>query len=431
MEKILTQNWSLQDSHTLKVYESTGGYSSLPKLFQMKPDEVIEEVKKSGLRGRGGAGFPAGMKWSFIPKDNSKPHYLCINADESEPGTFKDRYILELNPHQLIEGAIACAYAIGAKTVYCYIRGEFKFPFARLQAAVDEAYQAGYLGKNIKGSSVDVDFFLHPGAGAYICGEETALLESLEGKRGYPRIKPPFPALVGLFGCPTVINNVETLAAVPYIILRGADAPRQYGTEKSPGTKLFCVSGHVNKPGNYEIPLGYPLKKLIYEDCGGIRGGKALKAVIPGGSSVPVLTAAEAEAVNLDYESLVAAGSMLGSGGVIVMDETTCMVKALQNLAHFYSHESCGQCSPCREGTGWSRKILDRIVAGEGRVRDLELLLEIADNMAGKTVCVLSDALAMPIQSFLKRFRHEFEAYIKSNERGLNQGKENGSLPLS
>lgn len=413
MEKILTENWSLKDSHTLKVYESTGGYKSLEKLFKMKPDEVIEEVKKSGLRGRGGAGFSAGMKWGFIPKDNSKPHYLCINADESEPGTFKDRYILELNPHQMIEGAIACAYAIGAKTIYCYIRGEFVFPYHRLQVAVEEAYAAGYLGQNVKNSGHDFDFFVHRGAGAYICGEETALLESLEGKRGYPRIKPPFPAIVGLFGCPTVINNVETLAAVPYIINQGADAYRKYGTEKSPGTKLFSVSGHVKKPGNYEVPLGYPLKKLIYEDCGGMRNGKALKAVIPGGSSVPVLTAKEAEEVNLDYESLAAKGSMLGSGGVIVMDESVCMVKSLLNLAHFYAHESCGQCSPCREGTGWSRKILERFHEGQGTLKDLDTLLEIADNMMGKTVCVLSDALAMPIQSHINKFRHEFEEHVK------------------
>ncbi|MFO1518132.1 MAG: NADH-quinone oxidoreductase subunit NuoF [bacterium] len=413
MEKVLTQNWGLKDSHTLKVFESTGGYQTLAKLFKMKPDEVTEEVKKSGLRGRGGAGFPTGMKWSFLPKDNPKPRYLCVNADESEPGTFKDRYIMELNPHQLIEGIVICCYAIGAKVAYIYIRGEFTFPFKRLEEAIAEAYKAGYLGKNIKGSGVDVDVHVHRGAGAYICGEETALLESLEGKRGYPRIKPPFPAVVGLFGCPTVINNVETIASLPYILEKGSDAYRKYGTEKSPGTKLFSVSGHVKKPGNYEVPLGYPLKKLIYEDCGGMRNGKALKAVIPGGSSVPVLTRQEAEDVNLDYESLQAKGSMLGSGGVIVIDEGTCMVRSLLNLAHFYSHESCGQCSPCREGTGWSRKVLERLEEGEGTPRDFELLLEIADNMMGKTICVLSDALAMPIQSFMKRFRGEFEEHLK------------------
>ncbi len=413
MEKILTKNFGLQDSHTLAVYESTGGYGALKKLFAMQPKDVVEEVKQSGLRGRGGAGFPTGMKWSFVPQDNPKPKYLCVNADESEPGTFKDRYILELDPHRLIEGIIICCFAIRSHTAYIYIRGEFVFPYHRIEAAVREAYAKGYLGKNIQGSGYDLDVFVHRGAGAYICGEETALMESLEGKRGMPRLKPPFPAVVGLFGCPTVINNVETIAALPYILEQGAAGYRKFGTEKSPGTKLFSVSGHVQRPGNYEVPLGYPLKKLIYEDCGGMRDGKALKAVIPGGSSVPVLTAAEAEEVTLDYEALAAKGSMLGSGGVIVMDETVDMVKALTNLAHFYSHESCGQCSPCREGTGWSHKILKRMLAGEGRPGDLEQLEKNADHMMGKTICVLADALAMPIQSYLKKFRKEFEAYIK------------------
>ncbi len=413
MEKILTKNFGLKDSHTLAVYESTGGYGALKKLFAMQPKDVVEEVKQSGLRGRGGAGFPTGMKWSFVPQDNPKPKYLCVNADESEPGTFKDRYILELDPHRLIEGIIICCFAIRSHTAYIYIRGEFVFPYHRIEAAVREAYAKGYLGKNIQGSGYDLDVFVHRGAGAYICGEETALMESLEGKRGMPRLKPPFPAVVGLFGCPTVINNVETIAALPYILEQGAAGYRKFGTEKSPGTKLFSVSGHVQRPGNYEVPLGYPLKKLIYEDCGGMRDGKALKAVIPGGSSVPVLTAAEAEEVTLDYEALAAKGSMLGSGGVIVMDETVDMVKALTNLAHFYSHESCGQCSPCREGTGWSHKILKRMLAGEGRPGDLEQLEKNADHMMGKTICVLADALAMPIQSYLKKFRKEFEAYIK------------------
>jgi len=413
MEKILTKNFGLKDSHTLAVYESTGGYGSLKKLFATEPKQVIEEVKQSGLRGRGGAGFPTGMKWSFVPVDSPKPKYLCVNADESEPGTFKDRYIMELDPHRLLEGIIICCYAIRSHVAYIYIRGEFVFPYHRLEAAVQEAYAKGYLGKNILGKGYDLDIYVHRGAGAYICGEETALMESLEGKRGMPRLKPPFPATVGLFGCPTVINNVETIAALPYILENGALAYRKYGTEKSPGTKMFSVSGHVNRPGNYEIPLGYPLKNLILEDCGGIAGGRKLKAVIPGGSSVPVLTAEEAMAATLDYEDLVAKGSMLGSGGVIVMDETVCMVKALTNLAHFYSHESCGQCSPCREGTGWSHKVLKKIVAGEGRTEDIDLLQRIADNMAGKTICVLADALAMPIWSYLKKFRHEFESYIK------------------
>jgi NADH-quinone oxidoreductase subunit F len=413
MEKILTKNFAVKNSHTLAVYESTGGYGSLKKLFAMQPTQVVEEVKRSGLRGRGGAGFPTGMKWSFVPQDNPKPKYLCVNADESEPGTFKDRYIMELDPHLMLEGIVICCYAIRAHTAYIYIRGEFVFPLERLEVAVAEALAKGYLGKNILGSGFDLDVHIHRGAGAYICGEETALLESLEGKRGWPRLKPPFPAVVGLFGSPTVINNVETIATLPYILEHGAQAYRKFGTEKSPGTKMFSVSGHVQRPGNYEVPLGYPLKKLIFEDCGGMKDGRALKAVIPGGSSVPILTAAEAEAATLDYEDLAAKGSMLGSGGVIVMDETTCIVKALTNLAHFYSHESCGQCSPCREGTGWAHKILKRILAGEGARGDLDLLLKIADNMAGKTICVLADALAMPIQSYLKKFRKEFEAYIK------------------
>ena len=411
--KILTVNFELPESHTLATYESTGGYQNLKKLFSTKPETVTEEVKDSGLRGRGGAGFPTGMKWGFVPKDSPHPKYLCVNADESEPGTFKDRYILELDPHRLIEGILICSYAIDCHHAYVYIRGEFVYPKDQLERALEEAYAKGYLGKNILGSGFDLEVTVHRGAGAYICGEETALLNSLEGKRGMPRLKPPFPAIVGLFGCPTVVNNVETIASLPFILEKGAAAYRQYGTERSPGTKMFSVSGHVEKPGNYEVPLGYPLKKLIEEDCGGIRGGKGLKAVIPGGSSVPVLPAADAWEVNLDYESLQEKGSMLGSGGVIVMDESTCMVKALTNLAHFYSHESCGQCSPCREGTGWAHKILKRILSGEGREEDLETLQRIADNMAGKTICVLADALSMPIWSYLKHFRHEFEAYLK------------------
>ncbi|MCB1215316.1 MAG: NADH-quinone oxidoreductase subunit NuoF [Deltaproteobacteria bacterium] len=412
MDKVLSKNFGLANSHTLKVYQGTGGYGTLAKLFGLKPEDIIEEVKSSGLRGRGGAGFPTGMKWSFVPKDSSKPKYLVVNADESEPGTFKDRDILEKDPHRLVEGVIIASYAIGCHNAYIYIRGEYVFPKARLEAAIKEAYEKGFLGKNIQGSGYDLELTVHRGAGAYICGEETALLNSLEGKRGMPRLKPPFPAVVGLFASPTVVNNVETIAALPYIMEKGAAVYRQFGTEKSPGTKLFSVSGHINKPGNYEIPLGYSLKKLIMEDCGGIKNGKQLKAVIPGGSSVPVLKAEDALEVNLDYESLQAKGSMLGSGGVIVMDEDTCMVKVLANLAHFYSHESCGQCSPCREGTGWARKILDRIVAGEGRIEDLDNLHRIADNMAGKTICVLADALAMPIWSYLKNFRNEFEDYI-------------------
>lgn len=415
MSLVLTNRISIPESHTLAVYEETGGYQTLRQLFSIPPDQVIEEVKNSGLRGRGGAGFPCGLKWSFVPKDSPKPKYLCINADESEPGTFKDRLLLEKDPHQLLEGILICAYAIGCHTAYIYIRGEFDLSYKRLEAAISEAYQRGYLGKNILGKGYDLDVYVHRGAGAYICGEETALLNSLEGKKGEPRIKPPFPAVVGLFGCPTVVNNVETLSALPFILQNGAEAYRKWGTEKSPGTKLFSVSGHVVKPGNYEVSMGYPLKDLIYKDCGGIPKGKKLKAVIPGGSSVPVLTALEIETVLLDYESVQAHGSLLGSGGVIVMDETVDMVWALQNLSRFYAHESCGQCTPCREGTGWIDKILQRTLQSGCDKKDLELLNEISDNMMGKTICVLADALAMPVMSYLKKFPEEFEKHLVKN----------------
>ncbi len=353
MDLVLTKNFSIPEAFQIEVYKKTGGYQALPKALKLKPADVINEVKGSGLRGRGGAGFPCGMKWGFVPTNTGKPTYLCVNADESEPGTFKDRAILEKDPHRLIEGAIIAAYAIGAHVAYIYVRGEFDLPRRRLETALQEAYQSGFLGKNILKSGYDLEMYLHVGAGAYICGEETALIESIEGKRGYPRIKPPFPAVEGLFGCPTVVNNVETLAAVPYILEKGAGAYKKIGTEKSPGTKLFSVCGPVLRPGVYEVELGYPLRKFIYDDVGGMRPGKALKAVIPGGSSVPALNAQDVEEVNLDYESIQAKGSLLGSGGMIVIDEETCMVKALENLARFYAHESCGQCTPCREGTGW------------------------------------------------------------------------------
>jgi len=412
MSLVLTNRFKIKDSHKLKVYEKTGGYASIDKLFAMKPGDVIEEVKLSGVRGRGGAGFPAGLKWSFIPKDSDKPKYLAVNADESEPGTFKDRYLMEEDPHQLIEGIIICSYAIDCHTAYIYIRGEFDLAYRRLEEAIAEAYQKGYLGKNIFGKGYDLEVYVHRGAGAYICGEETALLESLEGKRGNPRIKPPFPAVVGLFNCPTVINNVETISTLPFILNNGHEAYRNWGTEKSPGTKLFSVSGHIKNPGCYEVPLGYPLKDLLEKECGGIAGTGRLKAVIPGGSSVPVLTAEEAMKVNLDYESIAAAGSMLGSGGVIVIDDSIDMLWALRNLAKFYSHESCGQCTPCREGTGWTYQILDRIYREGGTQEDLNLLNEIADNMVGKTICVLADALAMPVQSYLKKFPEDFRRHI-------------------
>lgn len=414
---VLTNRVGTKDSHTLAVYEKTGGYATIQKLFGMKPDEVIDEIKKSGLRGRGGAGFSAGLKWSFVPKNIDKPKYLCVNADESEPGTFKDRLLLEVDPHQLIEGIIIACYAISSHSAYIYVRGEFDLPTRRIQAAVAEAYAKGYLGKNIFGKGYELNVTVHRGAGAYICGEETALLNSIEGWKGQPRIKPPFPAVVGLFGCPTVINNVETLSALSFILEKGADAYRKWGTEKSPGTKLFSVSGHVAKPGVFEVPLGYPLKDLIFKDCGGILNGKKLKAVIPGGSSVPVLVAKDVETVNLDYESLAAHGSMLGSGGVIVMDESVDMVWALRNLSRFYAHESCGQCTPCREGTGWMDKILQRVLVQGAEPGDFALMGEIADNMMGKTICVLADAMAMPVISYLKKFPEEFEKHLKGRAR--------------
>lgn len=413
-QRVLTSRIDIENAHTIGVFEKNGGYSAVKKLFSMEPTQVIEEVKNSGLRGRGGAGFPAGLKWSFVPQDTGKPIYLCVNADESEPGTFKDRLLLEADPHQLIEGIIICCYAIRSNSSYIYIRGEFDLSYRRIQAAVDEAYAKGYLGKKIFGKDYSLDITVHRGAGAYICGEETALLESLEGKKGQPRIKPPFPAVKGLFGCPTVINNVETISALPYIINNGAESYKSIGTEKSPGTKLLSVSGHVKKPGVYEVPLGYPLKDFLEKECGGMHpADKKLKAVIPGGSSVPVLTAQDVETVNLDYESMVAHGSMLGSGGVIVMNEDVDMVWALKNLARFYAHESCGQCTPCREGTGWIDKILARVLSEGAQPDDYDLLNELGTNMAGKTICVLADSIAMPIHSYTKKFPEDFKAHLK------------------
>lgn len=413
MPLVLTTRRGIPGSHTLAVYEKTGGYRAVGKLFSMEPSRVIEEVKSSGLRGRGGAGFSAGLKWSFVPQNTDKPKYLCVNADESEPGTFKDRLLLEEDPHQLVEGIIIACYAIRSHTAYIYVRGEFDLPTRRIESAISEAYGKGHLGKNIFGENYALDVFVHRGAGAYICGEETGLLNSLEGSKGQPRIKPPFPAIVGLFGCPTVVNNVETISALPFIIENGARAYRRWGTDKSPGTKLFSVSGHVDKPGVYELPMGYPLKDLVYKECGGIPGGKGLKAVIPGGSSMPILSAKDVETVKLDYESMVEHGSMLGSGGVIVMDEDVDLVRALQNLARFYAHESCGQCTPCREGTGWIDKILKRILHEGGTKGDFSLLAELSDNMTGKTICVLADSIAMPVLSYLKKFPEEFDRHLK------------------
>jgi NADH-quinone oxidoreductase subunit F len=413
MEKVLLRNIDAPDSHTLAVYRSRGGYGSWEKVVRgMTPEQLIEEVKASGLRGRGGAGFPTGMKWSFVPKDGPKPKYLVCNADESEPGTFKDRLLIEKDPHAIIEGTLIAAYAIKSHTAFIYIRGEMAFGANRLEQAAKEAAQAGYTGNHILGSAYDLDLIVHRGAGAYICGEETALLSSLEGGRGWPKVKPPFPATHGLFGCPTVVNNVETLAALPWILQHGAAAYAAMGTEKSKGTKLFSVSGHVRKPGVYEVEMGYPLVKFLAEDCGGVPNGRKLKGVIPGGGSMPVLRAEEIEKVNLDYESVQAAGSLLGSGGVIVMDETTCMVRAAWNLARFFAHESCGQCSPCREGCHWMEKVFHRIERGAGRSGDLDLILNVSGNIMGNTICPFGDAAAMPAAAFIKKYREEFEEHI-------------------
>jgi NADH-quinone oxidoreductase subunit F len=395
----------------LEGYFAAGGYKPLKKALAMKPAEVTEEVKKSGLRGRGGAGFPTGLKWSFIPKDSQGPRYLVCNADEGEPGTFKDRELMLRNPHALIEGMAIAGYAIGSGHGYIYIRGEFSAETRVLERVIASARAKGFIGRNILGSGFDFELDVHRGAGAYICGEETALLESLEGFKGQPRLKPPFPAVKGLFASPTVINNVETLASVPSIIGKGAAWYAAIGTGKSPGTKLFCVSGPVNKPGVYELPLGVTFRDLLENSCGGMKKGKKLKAVIPGGSSVPVLTAEEAWGVKLDYESLATAGSMLGSGGVIVIDESQCMVKLLQVLARFYHHESCGQCTPCREGCGWIEKIMSRLESGKGSRADIDTLYSAAEGMLGRTICPLADAMAMPVMSFVKKFRAEFEAH--------------------
>jgi NADH-quinone oxidoreductase subunit F len=411
---ILTKYFGIENSRTLEFYLGHNGYQSAKKALKMQPEEVIEEVKKSGLRGRGGAGFPAGVKWGFLPKDNPKPRYLCVNADESEPGTFKDRYIMEDDPHLLLEGIIISCYAIKSNTAFIYIRGEYHYAYKVLEKAIEEAYKNGYLGKNLFDSGFDIEVVLHRGAGAYICGEETALIESLEGKKGQPRIKPPFPAVEGVFRCPTIVNNVATIASVPWIIENGFQAYASIGTEKSTGTFIFSLSGHVNKPGIYEVPMGTPLMQFVNEQGGGIKDGKKLKAIIPGGSSVPILTAKDCETVNLDYESVAAHGSMLGSGAIIVIDEETCMVKSLLNLMHFYAHESCGQCSPCREGVDWMHKTVHAIEHGEATEKDLQVVLDLANNMEGKTICVFSAAAAMPARSYITKFRDEFISHFNN-----------------
>jgi NADH-quinone oxidoreductase subunit F len=411
---VLSQYFGDAEARTYDGWTKRGGYAAFRKALGMTRDAIVEEVKASGLRGRGGAGFPTGLKWSFMPKEVTKPHYLVCNADESEPGTFKDREIMRWTPHALIEGCAIAAYAIGAERCYIYIRGEFTEPWSIMSAAVAEAYAKGALGANALGSGKRVDMVLHRGAGAYICGEETAMMNSIEGKRGNPRIKPPFPAVAGLFGMPTTINNVETLSAVPHILNRGAAWYKALclGNPKSTGTKLISICGHIQRPGNYEVTMGTPLKEILYDMAGGPRPGRTFKAVIPGGSSVPIMTREEAEAALFDYEGIVEKGSMLGSAGMIVMDDTTDMVYQIWRLARFYAHESCAQCTQCREGTAWTTKILERILAGKGKQEDFQLLLDLSDNMTGKTICVLSDSCAAPVVSGIQKFRSEFEAYI-------------------
>ncbi len=412
MEAVLLRARGARDSQSIETYLAAGGWEGFRKALGMPPEQVMQEVIDSELRGRGGAGFPTGRKWSFVPKDHPGPRYLVCNADESEPGTFKDRELMEHDPHMVLEGIAIASYAIKASTAYVYIRGEFVRWARILERAIGEARRHGFLGKNLQGSGYDLDVWVHRGAGAYICGEETALLESLEGKRGFPRLKPPFPAVVGAFGKPTVINNVETLACVPHIMTRGAKWFASIGRPRNTGPKLFCVSGHVDKPGVIELPLGVTFREIIEEHCGGIRGGRKLKAFFPGGSSAPIMTAAEID-VQADFDACAAAGTMLGSGGVIVLDETVDIVEAAANIAHFYAHESCGQCTPCREGSDWCMDILDRVVAGHGRPGDPDTLLRICKfSSGGMTICPLGDAFALPISSMVRKFRDEFDKRI-------------------
>jgi NADH-quinone oxidoreductase subunit F len=413
MEKIVLPD--IDNLHILDVYVQNGGFTAAKKAFSQTSDEIIDQVKKSGLRGRGGAAFSAGLKWSFMPKTTDKPKYLCINGDESEPGSFKDRQVFEYNPHQLIEGILITCYAIGAKTAYIYIRGEYHKWVKLMQKALDDAYAAGYAGEAMKekfGTEFFCNIYVHKGAGAYICGEESSLMNSLEGQRGYPRVKPPFPAQNGLWGCPTTINNVETIANIPPIITKGWEWFSKIGEPKHPGTILFGVSGHVNKPGVYELPSGTLLTDIIYNYAGGVPGNKNILCVIPGGSSMPPLRGDQLEGIKMDAESLRAAGSAIGTGGIIVMDEDTDLVKVLARISHFYHHESCGQCTPCREGTGWLEKILKRILAGNGSVSDIDLLVTVANQIEGNTICALGEAAAWPVRFMVTRFRDYFEARV-------------------
>ncbi len=412
---LLSRYFGDPEARSLDGWKSRGGYKGLEQALGMAQADITNVVKDSGLRGRGGAGFPTGLKWSFMKPGDGKPHYLCCNADESEPGTFKDREVMRWTPHALVEGCAIAAYAIGAETTYIYIRGEFTEPLLWMNRAVEEAYADGILGANAMGTGKRIDMHVHKGAGAYICGEETALMESLEGRRGNPRIKPPFPAVSGVFGMPTTINNVETLAAVPQILLQGADWYKKMSLSnpKSTGTKLYSVCGNVKKPGTYEVVMGFPFKDFLYDLCGGPLDGRKFKAVIPGGASVPIQTMAEAEATLMDYEGFVAQGTMLGSGGVIVIDDAQSMVRVIARIARFFAHESCAQCTQCREGTAWTTKILERIRDGHGTMEDLDTLIEIGENMTGTTICVLSDSCAVPVISGIKKFRSEFESLIQ------------------
>ena len=412
--KIISFRFGLENSASIDTYLANDGYQALRKALAMTPDDIINEVKASNLRGRGGAGFPTGMKWSFVPRASEKPKYIVVNADESEPGTCKDRLLIQHDPHQLIEGCLLGALAVGAKKGWVYIRGEYNYLIHIMDKTIAEAYKHGYLGKNIGGTDFSFDLYTHTGAGAYECGEESALLESLEGKRGVPRIRPPFPAVSGAFQSPTLLNNVETFSSVPAILRMGGQAYADLGVPKSGGTRLVCMSGHVNKPGVYEVPLGFPMMKFINEVGGGVWKGRALKAVIPGGSSSPLLKSEECD-IPMDYDSIAKAGSMLGSGGLMVMDETTDMVKVALRIMRFYQHESCGWCIPCREGTTWLKKMLQRVSDGHGQTRDIDLIGDLAQNMMGRTFCPLGDAAAMPTIAIVKKYRNEFEEYVARN----------------
>jgi NADH-quinone oxidoreductase subunit F len=425
-DPVLTARWGVDGADSIDGYLEHGGYSALKKALSMSPDAIIDEVKDSGLRGRGGAGFPTGMKWGFIPKDTGKPVYVVCNADEGEPGTFKDRELMERDPHQLIEGIAITSYAVGCRTAFIYMRGEFLWPSMQVERAVAEAYDKGYLGKGIAGSDVDLDIVLHRGAGSYECGEETALLESLEGRRGQPRLRPPFPAVSGLYASPTVVNNVETLATIPHIVDRGAEWHASIGPEKSTGMKIFCVSGKVDRPGNYEAPMGTPARVVIDELAGGVPDGKRVKAWTPGGSSTPFLTEDHLD-TPMDFESISGAGSLLGTGAVIVLDEDDCVVDAALRFTQFYAHESCGKCTPCREGTWWLTKILYRMEEGGGRLDDLQVLQDVGDNMLFKNFCALGDGAVSPIHSSLKYFRDEYVEHVKRGGCPLDERPQVGA----